>query len=106
MHPPPLLSLVCHPQKVPFLLESRLRELGANFQATGDWQPHVVTDGRLVTGQNPQSSADVAKAALQVVKQGGQQQLPTSAGTGGLTSKDELLADQQARELAPAEAAA
>jgi hypothetical protein len=94
---------------VPFLLESRLRELGANFQAAADWQPHVMVDGRLVTGQNPQSSADVAKAALQAIKQAaaaGQQQLPTSAGTGGLTPKDEQLADQQARELAPAEAAA
>lgn len=46
--------------KVPFLLESRLNELGADHSAAGDWQSHVVRDGRLITGQNPQSSAAVA----------------------------------------------
>lgn len=50
---------------VPFLLETRLRELGADFQAAGDWQPHAVVDGRLITGQNPMSSEAVAKLLLE-----------------------------------------
>lgn len=49
---------------VPFLLERRLRELGGRFEGAGDWQPFVVKDGRLITGQNPQSSALVAKELL------------------------------------------
>ena len=46
------------------LLQSRLAELGARHSGAGDWQPHVVTDGRLVTGQNPASSTGVAQAVL------------------------------------------
>ncbi|MEU4427971.1 type 1 glutamine amidotransferase domain-containing protein [Actinoplanes sp. NPDC024001] len=53
---------------VPFLLESRLRELGAVHSGAADWQPHVVTDGRLVTGQNPASSTGVAEAVVAVLQ--------------------------------------
>jgi putative intracellular protease/amidase len=49
---------------MPFLLESRLRELGAEFVATPNWSDHVVVDGNLITGQNPQSSASAAKAVI------------------------------------------
>ncbi|GGB06284.1 type 1 glutamine amidotransferase domain-containing protein [Allosediminivita pacifica] len=49
---------------VPFLLETKLRELGAIFEGVDDWQPHAVADGRLVTGQNPASSEDAAKKVL------------------------------------------
>ena len=41
---------------VPFLLESRFRELGAKFESSDNFTPHAVRDGRLITGQNPQSS--------------------------------------------------
>jgi putative intracellular protease/amidase len=41
---------------VPFLLEGKLRELGGVFESGGDWQPHAVRDGHLITGQNPMSS--------------------------------------------------
>lgn len=50
--------------KVPFLLESRLKELGAVHIAADDWSSNAVQDGRLVTGQNPQSSAAVASLVL------------------------------------------
>ena len=50
--------------KMPFLLENRIRELHGDFQAGRPWEPHVVTDRNLVTGQNPASSAGVADAAL------------------------------------------
>lgn len=49
---------------VPFALETRLRELGANFVSTDPWGDYVVVDGNLITGQNPQSSASLAKAVL------------------------------------------
>ena len=55
---------------VPFLLESRLRELGGQFKAAEDFKPHVVVDGRLVTGQNPASSADTAARLVEVLRHG------------------------------------
>ncbi|MEA9649596.1 type 1 glutamine amidotransferase domain-containing protein [Xanthomonas campestris pv. raphani] len=54
---------------VPFDLESALREEGALYVAGADWQPHVVVDGTLITGQNPASAGPLAHAlvaALQV----------------------------------------
>ena len=50
--------------KMPFLLENRLRELGADFRAGKPWESHVVADRNLITGQNPASSAGVADEAL------------------------------------------
>ncbi|KAK9860422.1 hypothetical protein WJX84_006531 [Apatococcus fuscideae] len=41
--------------EMPFLLESRIKELGGNYSSMADWHSHVVTDGKLITGQNPQS---------------------------------------------------
>ena len=49
---------------VPFLLENELQALGANYSKSSDWHPYVVTDGYLVTGQNPASSEEVARAVL------------------------------------------
>ncbi|WP_027351729.1 type 1 glutamine amidotransferase domain-containing protein [Halotalea alkalilenta] len=50
---------------VPFLIEDEFQRLGGLYQAGPDWQPHIITDGRLVTGQNPASSEAVAKALLE-----------------------------------------
>ncbi|MEW5836256.1 MAG: glutamine amidotransferase [Lysobacterales bacterium 14-68-21] len=52
---------------VPFMLESRLRELGGRFEGTANWQPFAVRDGQLITGQNPQSSARVAEMLLEAL---------------------------------------
>lgn len=52
---------------MPFLLETRLRELGALMQPAPNWREHVVVDGMLVTGQNPQSSAAAANAVLRLL---------------------------------------
>ncbi|MEO7243656.1 MAG: type 1 glutamine amidotransferase domain-containing protein [Rubrivivax sp.] len=49
---------------VPFLVQDMLTERGAHYDCAADWQPHVVTDGMLVTGQNPASSAPAAQALL------------------------------------------
>lgn len=51
-------------QMMPFLLESRLRELGAEYVPSPTWNNHVVVDGNLITGQNPQSSAGTAQAVM------------------------------------------
>lgn len=49
---------------VPFLVEGMLTSQGGTFSRAPDWQSHVVTDGLLITGQNPASSAPAAKALL------------------------------------------
>ncbi len=48
----------------PFLVQNRLVENGGVYSQGADWQPHVVTDGALITGQNPASSAPAAQALL------------------------------------------
>lgn len=53
---------------VPFLVEDMLKGLGGVYSKGADWQPHVVTDGLLVTGQNPASSAPGGQALLQVLQ--------------------------------------
>jgi putative intracellular protease/amidase len=50
---------------VPFLLENELQMLGANYSKSSDWHPYVVTDGNLITGQNPASSEAAAQALLE-----------------------------------------
>jgi putative intracellular protease/amidase len=47
---------------VPFLLASRLSERGARHRAAPNWTAGVSVDGRLVTGQNPQSATGVGEA--------------------------------------------
>jgi len=51
-------------EKVPFLLQAKLTEQGATVETADPWNDKVVQDGKLVTGQNPQSSVSVAKLAL------------------------------------------
>lgn len=52
---------------VPFLLEEKLRALGAEFVNEGDWQPCVAVDGNLITGQNPASSTACAEAVVKAL---------------------------------------
>lgn len=52
---------------VPFLLESTLVQRGAKHEGAPDWQAQVVVDGRLVTGQNPQSATGVGEALRDVL---------------------------------------
>lgn len=49
---------------VPFLVEDMLKESGGLYAKAADFQPHVVVDGRLITGQNPASSAPAAERLL------------------------------------------
>jgi len=50
---------------LPFLLESKLRDLGAIFVAAPNWSTHYEVDGNLITGQNPQSTLAVTKAVIE-----------------------------------------
>ena len=52
---------------VPFLVEDELKRLGGLYEKAADWESFVVTDGRLVTGQNPASSRAGAEALLRVL---------------------------------------
>ncbi len=52
---------------VPFLVEDMLQERGGIYEKGADWGVHVVTDGKLVTGQNPASSEEAAKALLKLL---------------------------------------
>jgi putative intracellular protease/amidase len=49
---------------VPFLVEDELKKNGGNYSKGADWQTFSVRDGNLITGQNPASSAAVAKELL------------------------------------------
>ncbi|MFN4041003.1 MAG: type 1 glutamine amidotransferase domain-containing protein [Brevundimonas sp.] len=53
---------------VPFLVENMLAENGGEYVRGEDWLSFVVTDGTLVTGQNPASSREAADALLSVLK--------------------------------------
>lgn len=52
---------------VPFLVEDMLMAHGGLYTKQADWKPHVVTDGLLITGQNPASSEPAAQALLQAL---------------------------------------
>ena len=49
---------------VPFLVEDMLVKNGGLYSKGADWKPYVVTDGKLITGQNPASSEAAAHAVL------------------------------------------
>lgn len=51
-------------QLMPFLLETKLTELGANVVVLPNWSEHIQQDGKLITGQNPQSSLITAQAVI------------------------------------------
>ncbi|WP_394198109.1 type 1 glutamine amidotransferase domain-containing protein [Litoreibacter albidus] len=53
---------------VPFLVEDMLKANGGDYQKADDWASFVLTDGKLVTGQNPASSEDAAKQLLALLK--------------------------------------
>lgn len=52
---------------VPFLVEDELKAKGGIFSKADDWQPYVLTDGQLITGQNPASSGPAAKVLIEKI---------------------------------------
>ncbi|WP_338675182.1 type 1 glutamine amidotransferase domain-containing protein [Streptomyces sp. SCSIO 30461] len=61
---------------VPFLVEDELTRLGGVYSKTDDWQPYVVQDGLLITGQNPASSASAADALMELAGKGEGERAP------------------------------
>lgn len=57
-------DLVQLTEVVPFLVEDMLKEKGGNYSKAGDFEPYVLEDGLLITGQNPASSEKVAEILL------------------------------------------
>lgn len=55
-------------EDVPFLLESALKEKGANYSSVDSWQAYSISDGQLVTGQNPASAAGVAQRMIALIE--------------------------------------
>lgn len=53
---------------VPLLLEDELKKAGGHYSKGPDWGVYVQTDGLLITGQNPASSAEAAKVLLKLLK--------------------------------------
>lgn len=79
-------------QVVPFLVEDELLRLGAIFEKKANWQSFVVTDGRLITGQNPASSTSAAQELLKRMT------LPQSD-----TSDNGVQVEQKSYEMPPRE---
>lgn len=53
---------------VPFLIETKFKEQGAEWSVGADWNSNVAVAGKLITGQNPQSSDECAKAVVAALK--------------------------------------
>lgn len=53
---------------VPFLLEDKLKELGAHYTNKSQWESYIQEDGLLITGQNPASSEGVAQLLIKKLK--------------------------------------
>lgn len=53
---------------VPFELETALTEQGAIFHKTEPWQAFSITDGNMVTGQNPVSARGVAEKIIKLLE--------------------------------------
>lgn len=58
-------SIVKRTEDVPFLLETKLKELGANFEVAAPWSEHVCIDENIITGQNPQSALLLAEKIVE-----------------------------------------
>ena len=52
---------------VPFLVEDELRRLGGLYEKKPNWESFAITDGRLITGQNPASSTAGAQALVKLL---------------------------------------
>ena len=56
-------------RNAPWLLETRLKESGADYTHAGLWEAYIVRDGNLISGQNPASTGPLADAVLQELDQ-------------------------------------
>jgi putative intracellular protease/amidase len=75
---------------VPFLVEDEMLKLGATFSKKANWAVHVVSDGLLITGQNPHSSGPAAKTLMAALKQKAK---PAAAARASRSNIDRATAD-------------
>ena len=54
--------------KVPFVVETEFKRLGGKYTKGQAWTSHAEADGRLITGQNPQSSEAEADLVIQKMR--------------------------------------
>ncbi|MDQ0674672.1 putative intracellular protease/amidase [Pseudarthrobacter siccitolerans] len=54
-------------ENTPWLVEDALKEKDALIENAAAWSSHVVRDGNLITGQNPQSSEDLAREVIKAL---------------------------------------
>lgn len=52
---------------VPFLVEDELKRLGGLYEKKANWESFAITDGTLITGQNPASSTAGAQALVKLL---------------------------------------
>jgi putative intracellular protease/amidase len=52
---------------VPFLVEDELKRPGGLYEKKANWESFAMTDGRLITGQNPASSTARAQALVKLL---------------------------------------
>ena len=65
-------TLVFRADNIPFKLEDKLKEMGAEYhKALLPYGSHVEIDGLVITGQNPLSAGPTAKALIQTLEQAG-----------------------------------
>mmetsp|Transcript_107154 Transcript_107154/g.303015 ORF Transcript_107154/g.303015 Transcript_107154/m.303015 type:complete len:237 (-) Transcript_107154:517-1227(-) len=55
-------------KKLDVVMEDKFKELGANYSKADDWNSKVCAAGKLVTGQNPQSSKECALKCIELLK--------------------------------------
>lgn len=55
-------------ETVPFLLENKMVEQGGIYSRVKNFEPHIVIDGNLITGQNPASAEPAAAAVIVILK--------------------------------------
>lgn len=56
-------------ENTPWFVETALREKGAVVELGPDWSSFVIRDGNLISGQNPQSSHEVASEVLNALSE-------------------------------------
>ena len=56
-------------KEMPFLLETALREAGADFRSGPEFEGFVIKDENLITGQNPKSAPELANEVLAAIPQ-------------------------------------
>jgi len=54
---------------VPFLIEQRMQELQADYSCGEPWGEYALRDGKIITGQNPQSSVRTAQLCIEAMMQ-------------------------------------